>query len=383
MDSKNMFRKYRKRLVAEGVAKSLIFGLLVGFAANIVIATVSCFVKVEGLWLISIGLLLVGTLISAPIFYFAKFRPTTKQIAARVDRRLGLEERTITMLELENDDSYIAMRQREDAKDALAATNKKMKSDVFTSAFMKPGLIAGLSVALVFSVTATSLAGFIANRPERIIPPSRYTISYGISDPIYPEKEEKPTTGVKSLSAKKTDEKPGTDSEQDNKKPLQGHIYGQTTQNVEEGKTTTTVVAVANEDWVFVGWSDGYSEEDRTDLAEGGDREILAIFEKKGVDSDDLSFGDGPGSGNGNGGNSSGDPSDGEGDGDGNGSGDGSGGGAGGQYTDPNDQVLDGKTDYKDVYEQYYKEAMEILANGGEIPASLRKIIEAYLNTLK
>ncbi|MFQ9739071.1 MAG: hypothetical protein ACLR06_16165 [Christensenellaceae bacterium] len=134
---------------------------------------------------------------------------------------------------------------------------------------------------------------------------------------------------------------------------------------------------------MFVGWSDGYPEEDRTDLAEGGDREILAIFEKKGVDSDDLSFGDGPGSGNGNGGNSSGDPSDGEGDGDGNGSGDGSGGGAGGQYTDPNDQVLDGKTDYKDVYEQYYKEAMEILANGGEIPASLRKIIEAYLNTLK
>ena len=57
--------------------------------------------------------------------------------------------------------------------------------------------------------------------------------------------------------------------------------------------------------------------------------------------------------------------------------------GSGGQYTDPNDQVLDGKTDYKDVYEQYYKEAMEILANGGEIPASLRKIIEAYLNTLK
>ena len=101
MDSKSMFRKYRKRLVAEGVAKSLILGLLVGFAANIVMATVSCFVKVEGLWLISIGLLLVGTLISAPIFYFAKFRPTTKQIAARVDRRLGLEERTITMLEFE------------------------------------------------------------------------------------------------------------------------------------------------------------------------------------------------------------------------------------------------------------------------------------------
>ena len=256
-----------------------------------------------------------------------------------------------------------------------------MKSDVFTSAFMKPGLIAGLSVALVFSVTATSLAGFIANRPERIIPPSRYTISYGISDPIYPEKEEKPTTGVKSLSAKKTDEKPGTDSEQDNKKPLQGHIHGQTTQNVEEGKTTTTVVAVANEDWVFVGWSDGYSEEDRTDLAEGGDREILAIFEKKEVDSDDLAFGDGPGSGSGNGTPGEGGEGDGE-PGEG-GEGDGSGSGAGGQYTDPNDQVLDGKTDYKDVYEQYYKEAMEILANGGEIPASLRKIIEAYLNTLK
>ena len=139
MDSKNMFRKYRKRLVAEGVAKSLIFGLLVGFAANIVIATVSCFVKVEGLWLISIGLLLVGTLISAPIFYFAKFRPTTKQIAARVDRRLGLEERTITMLELENDDSYIAMRQREDENEIRRLYLGIYEAQTYCGAFGRVG----------------------------------------------------------------------------------------------------------------------------------------------------------------------------------------------------------------------------------------------------
>ncbi len=366
MDSKNVFGKYRNRLVAEGVLKSLILGLLVGFAVNIVVATVSCFVDFNGLW-ISIGLWFGCTLVSAPIFYFAKFRPTTKQIAARVDR-LGLEERVITMLELEKNESYIAMRQREDAKSALAATNKKIKFNIFTAAFMKPALVAGLSVAFVLSASATTMAGLkaygVIDRSQESV--MQYTIKYGIKDALYPQ-DEKNDTNANVPAAKKlsVDKTVGEDKAKET--ALQGHINGLTEQKVEEGTTTTVVVAVASEDWVFVGWSDGHTRADRTDVAEGGDREIYAIFEEKPVDSDDTEVGDSLSMNNNSDSNQTGNPGE---------PGD-------EKYKDPNNQVIDGKTNYQEIYEQYYKEAMEILANGGEIPAYLQKRVEAYLNMLK
>ena len=79
--------------------------------------------------------------------------------------------------------------------------------------------------------------------------------------------------------------------------------------------------------------------------------------------------GSGEGSGTGTGGQ--------EGQGQGNGQGD----GAGGAWSDSN-WVIDGETDYRDVYEMYYDMAMDILNNGGEIPPELREFIEDYFGSL-
>jgi hypothetical protein len=56
--------------------------------------------------------------------YYLTYRPTVRQTAARVDA-LGLAERTVTMVDRAEEDTYVACRQREDATAALAAVSPK------------------------------------------------------------------------------------------------------------------------------------------------------------------------------------------------------------------------------------------------------------------
>ena len=45
------------------------------------------------------------------------------------------------------------------------------------------------------------------------------------------------------------------------------------------------------------------------------------------------------------------------------------------------DSVIDGKTPYNDVYEEFYKKAMELLTSG-DLTDEQREIIENYLDLL-
>ena len=118
MKQPSYFEKFYKRLMVEGIIRSIVSGFIVGFSANFVAAFTFWAFDIQNFWLTIIIGILVGAL-AAVVFYFKIFKPDTKAIARRIDR-LGLEERLITMTELENDDSYIAMRQREDAKFKLS-----------------------------------------------------------------------------------------------------------------------------------------------------------------------------------------------------------------------------------------------------------------------
>ena len=161
---------------------------------------------------------------------------------------------------------------------------------------------------------------------------------------------------------------------------------------------------------MFVRWSDGNRDPARTDRSVTEDMEITAIFEEVPEDEDkddndskvdgdeegdydkDLSDpnendGNGMGGSNGDGGegNGEGENGDGSGKGDGgqqgDGKGNGRGDGAGGGWSDGN-QIIDGKTDYRDVYDIYYDMAMEIVRNGGELPADLKAFIEKYYGSI-
>ncbi len=131
METKDLFKKFRSKMVREGAIKSFLIGLTVGAAVASAIALATSakyFTDMFKLWYVAAlcAGVAVGVIV-AIVLYFAVFRPDTKKIARRVDK-MGLEERMITMLELQNDPSYIAMKQREDAKARLRqASDKSMR----------------------------------------------------------------------------------------------------------------------------------------------------------------------------------------------------------------------------------------------------------------
>ena len=146
-----LFKKYYSRLAKEGFLKALVCGLIIGFSLLLISAAVFWLADIERFWL-CIVLWAVATAVATPIFYYTAFRPTIKAIAKRVDE-LGLEERILTMTELEKDDSYIAMRQREDAKAALKTIDaKRLKFAISIP------LIVSLSVVAVFGSGMTTVA---------------------------------------------------------------------------------------------------------------------------------------------------------------------------------------------------------------------------------
>ena len=189
-----------------------------------------------------------------------------------------------------------------------------------------------------------------------------------------------------------------------------GEIEGEEEQILTAGEDATPVVAVAEDGWAFVRWSDGNKSTQRTDLNVKADLIVTAIFEELG-DGEDIDAGDdaldkddegdydqnAPNPDESNGAGASGDAGDGgEGDGDGatgegtgtgsggqegEGNGNGQGSGAGGGWSD-NNQIIDGNTDYRDVLEQYLDMAKDILESGGELPPDLIQFIEDYFGGL-
>ena len=223
MDRKQHFEKYYSRLMWEGLCKSVLWGALAGFGLNAICALISYFTGFEvGFW-IALGLLVVGVAGGTPICYFKWYRPSIARNAKRLDR-LGLEERLVTMIEYENDDSYIAQLQREDAKAKLAKINPK------TIKFNIPKFLyvtaASCIAAGVLSTTWLGLsnAGFIPNWNqvwhEQILGEDldRVTVFYEVIG--------------------------------------DGEIEGDIEQSVNKGQSTDAVAAVASGDSVFVGWAD-------------------------------------------------------------------------------------------------------------------------------
>lgn len=216
--SEKLFEKYYARIAKEGWLKAVLCGLLVGTSALLVASAIFWVIGFDYPW---VGFIVFGAAIAAatPVFYYKKFRPTIKQIAKRVDE-LGLEERLLTMQEFENDTSYIAMRQREDAKAALKTVNAglvKIKVSV--------SLIVTLCLVAPFAATATT-ASFLASSGK--IASGQEIIQEQLKDPTFYEIEF---------------------VEEGN-----GMIEGDAFQLVEEGKPIAEVTAVPEDEWYFAYW---------------------------------------------------------------------------------------------------------------------------------
>ena len=404
MDSNQIYNKYCSRLKTEGIIKALLCGMAIGLFIAAVLTFIFWIVDFKYFWIAPIiGVALAGA--ATPMFYHWMFRPTTKSMAHRVDG-LGLEERIITMNELQGDNSYIAQRQREDAQAALVSLSKartaggKETTAVTKLAMRIPKkiIIAVACVALAYvpiqTIGILSYNGTIPN-------------AKAFAEQIADKEVEYHTVSYTTYG--------------------EGFIEGDSDQVIADGESTEIVMAVAEDGWYFYGWIDAqyvdmlgllqmfglldsYIESDdpvRLDENITADFEICALFMEMSDNKSDPSDGDGdgepgdgdgqPGDGDGNGAGDPGEPGDGSGQpGDGNGPGQpgegqpgegqpgtGNGDGAGTGNSKQDDTWMDGDTPVKDYYQQIYEEAMQLVSEGKELPDDVREIIEGYFGGLK
>lgn len=376
MINNQFFEKHHSRLVTEGVIRSVLHGLAIGFSVDFLMSLMAWIFDFGSLWL-AVGCGIGAAIVSGVLFYFLKFRPDPEEIARRVDR-LGLEERLITMMELQGEDSYIANLQRSDAKEHLKDVSDRKLCFKISKALAVLTLVSFLFSASMTTVLALSEKDIISSGSELINP-------------------EDPLENYVALSYVVEEG---------------GEIVGEADQLILPGEDGTPVVAVAEEGWIFVGWDDGVETPERQDLKITEDVEIFAMFEEIGEgiegsggdgaegpseDSDGDQASDAPdenassgegepgdagsessgegseGKPNDNNSNNGGESQDG---------GEGEGGqGASGKWND-NNQFLDGNTYYRDYLEMYYNMAQDIFSADGTIPPELIEFFESYFNSI-
>ena len=346
MNTKNQFERYNPKLLAEAILKSVFSGLSVGFAVGFIAAAVVWLSPVDGLWIAPVAFVLASA-VSAVIFYLAKYRITVIGSARRLDS-LGLEERLITMIELEGNESYIARLQREDAKSALAGLDKSK----FRFAFAK-NVFVTLAVCgvLCMSMNTVSVLGELGYLPQGdeiiadILPEEReiyVSVSYLVEDG--------------------------------------GEIEGDADQLILLGGNADSVTAIAHDGWAFVGWDDGSKRPTRQEKNLKEDFVVMAIFEQIEEEGDGDQEGDQAGDQEGDQpGDQEGQQQDGE-----NGPSDeqeseNTSDSGGGKYESYN-QIIDGNTFYRDHLE-YYKDLIKeyLEENGDSLTEEQKKIIEAYI----
>lgn len=340
-----ILKEYYGKLAKEGWLKSLLCGLIVGFIAMFISSMVFWLTVAKYFW-VAILIWVGVTGVAVPIFYACCFKPNPRQVARRVDD-LGLEERLLTMTQLEGNDSYIAIKQREDA---LAALNK-INASLLKFAISIP-LIVLPCVAFVFGAGMTTITGLAANGVikggnellEEITkePPVEYEIAYEAGEG--------------------------------------GMIEGDIFQVVIKGGDAMGVMAVPDEEYIFVEWSDGLKNPYREDKNVSKSFIVTATFQYVEDGGDESDEGEGeeatdqpkePGEGDGEG--EPGDPTEEK----------PSDEAQAGVRKEPQNYIRDGETYYGDEFEEAFKDVLEEVSQEGELSGDEKDIIDDYFGAIR
>lgn len=358
-------KNYRARIVREGILKSLFLGLVVGCSVLVVCLLLSWFFGFKaGLWL-GIALFAVCTAAVTPTVYYLKFRPTAKAVARRVDE-LGLEERVLTMTELENDSSEMARMQREDTSRALGSVNHMLLKIAVSLSLCVAVAVVGFFGVGMTTVDALYVAGVIPSGMElvsQLRPVDTFEVSYTVQSG---------TDGVIYL----------WDEDWEGVQLTPEDVF-----SVEKGGETPAVYAQDGPQYIFVGWSDGKMSRYRQDVGVEKDMQIVALYQL--VSDEEVPSDENVLSENSNGdGNSDPnrhiDTSDGQpnmtdpGNADGSGSGEGAGG-----HNSPNQQIVDGQQYYGDRYNDAHDEGMGRIESTEDMPGDLKDAVSDYYSSIE
>jgi hypothetical protein len=157
------------QLKTEAIIHSVLFSFSIGFSLGFIVFIVGVIATLN-LAVVGLCSALVVSLIVGFYLYKYHLRPTQKIVAQKIDD-LGLEERTITMIELEQTKSYIAQIQRDDAKEKLSNITPKF---LYFKKFTKPLMmfvvaLTLMSVSLGFMIQKVNASHNVPEDPT-IIP---------------------------------------------------------------------------------------------------------------------------------------------------------------------------------------------------------------------
>lgn len=345
MKEYNDVTRFVERLKRGAVKKSVIASIVVSLFSLAVFAGVGWYFGFKEVWAYLV--VFVGVIaIAAPLFYFLKYRKSEREVALAIDS-LGLEERMLTMESLKGEDTYIARRQREDTMSALKFVSEKRFSLALSSA-----LLVCLAVAIPLGAGFTTVSALAA---EGVLPfgrevakgtPSKYSLVYTASEG--------------------------------------GSLQGLVKQYVTGGEDGSCVIAVADDGYEFVKWSDGYKNAVRFDLAVDGDVKVKALFDALDDSNADEELYSPESSRNGEKGNQSeqggqdgppsGEPSQQPGDDSGN--------GAGGGPGDESDKIIDGNQSYLDTLGKERESANERVNSDPNFTDRDKKLIDDYYSKI-
>lgn len=380
----NLIEQGKANLTGERILKSLLSGLAAGFSVAFIVGLITWFFDFKGLWL-TVGLSVGACIVSSVLFYFFLYRPAPRAVMERIDRA-GLDERMITMLELQDDDSYIAARQRADAESVFQTAMKvsggklvytQIPALIIALACAATGLGAAATVVTGLSDAQIIPTGMQLIRGEDVNPAhQKYTITYKV-------------------------EVEGTDLKEEDKDALANAIRssfkGELSQTVLWGESTTAVKAVSGAKdkngnvYFFKGWADGNGNSvismSHSVTGVQASQEITAVYgmldyyldpafsyyynpDDKWDDSNSDS-------------SEPNDPSDGEESPPQPGDPGVSPGPPGGSATDPANSIIDGETPYEENFDSYHDDAMGSLGDDSEgRPPELVEVIEGYFGIL-
>ena len=391
--------KFRRKLKIESLIKSALYSLLVSALIFIFFQLFVWFFHLN--ILISVIPSIISFGVSFPLFYYKKFNYSEIQLAKRIDD-LGLEERVLTMIELEGNDSFIAKKQKEDTIKVLKEVNQAN----FKIRYKKLSILSGLFTALAVLILSMSFA--FPNIRETIIAHGepKYTIevsaeglgfvidyskyeNQSLINAVSKKQEQDQIDKINNKEIVELKQFPTAFSNRisvnyrcfediDATMVLDGANFEDISYRIKSDEIHI-LMALPYKGYVFIGWSDGCVSPFRE--IDNYSTDLIALFDEVSSVGEDLPDkqkepGDKDGS---DGGESDGIGPEGNGTGKTNND-DNWGDGAKGS---PANQVINGETYYGDIFNQSYQEAVERIKNDTNLTDAQKKAITDYFESIR
>lgn len=397
----NVLVEFKKNAKKQNIIKAGLCSVAISLLFNIPFLIAFWIMDYKYKFIICAGIFIVGISVLFPVLYFKKFKYTEIQLAKRIDD-LGLEERVLTMIELKDDNSFIAKKQKEDTLNVL----KTVEANDLRGKYRKQLFLSIFSTALASLVITLSL--MFPNIRETIIAHGepKYTIevsaeglgfvidyskyeNQSLINAVSKKQEQDQIDKINNKEIVELKQFPTAFSNRisvnyrcfediDATMVLDGANFADVSYRIKSDETHI-LMALPYKGYVFIGWSDGcvspFREVDNYSI------DLIALFDEVSSVGEDLPDeqkepGDKDGS---NGGESDGIGPEGNGTGKTNND-DNWGDGAKGS---PANQVINGETYYGDIFNQSYQEAVERIKNDTNLTDAQKKAITDYFESIR